>query len=211
MGNTFWRNGVRRTRARRTETQQNPSSNYQPPSFTSGLCKTGLEICVETGEYHQSKADAWVSFQSLTGLGGWVVRQGREGFSPSCSKPSERSPSPEKTKNRHYKCLARRKNSISFSDKCFLCLECGPWSYHGSMGEAFLGGSGQYALEFGDVHRPRGHCWIPVGRALKTEKQEPLWHWGQGRKHGRSACSGKGNMAIKGHGVNSGQVSEKGS
>lgn len=124
------------------------------------------------------------------GWGGAGVRKGREGFSPYCSKPSERSPSPEKTKNRHYKCLARRKNSISFSDKCFPFLECGPWSYHGSMGEAFLGGSGQYALEFGDVHRPWGHCWIPVGRALKTEKREPLWHWGQGRKHGRSACPG---------------------
>ena len=53
-------------------------------------------------------------------------------------------------------------------------MEFGPWSYHGSMVEAFLGGSGQYALEFRDVHGPRGHCCLLSGRTLKTEGLESV-------------------------------------
>lgn len=54
---------------------------------------------------------------------------------------------------------ARRKDSTSSPD-VYCAIILGPWSCYGSTVEAFSGESGQQGLEFGDIHRHRGQCWL---------------------------------------------------
>lgn len=54
---------------------------------------------------------------------------------------------------------ARRKDS-TYSPDIYCAIIFGPWSCYGSTVEAFLGESGQQGLEFGDIHRHRGQCWL---------------------------------------------------
>lgn len=119
-GQHILKKGIRKTWARLTKTQQNQSSNYQPPSFTSGLYKTRLEIWVETEEYHQSKALAWVSFQSF--MGG----RGERASPPTAANQVSEAPRKPKTEIR--RALQEGKTVLPSLINVYCAMECGPWS-----------------------------------------------------------------------------------
>lgn len=98
---------------------------------------------------------------------------GETGLLPATAA-NQVSEAPRKPKSEIRSALQEGKTVLPPLINVYCTMECGPWSCHGSVGEVFLGGSGQYALQLGQVHGPRGHYWLLVGRTLKTEELESL-------------------------------------